>query len=147
MKKAVTAIIVLAVQFNECLGQSPQNLSAHAPVIHPGCLSPVGSVHPPQDQLVLDFDPRLCQHLKGGMSLREFEPGGHLTLFGPLPDQLGPPAPAQHEPERIEQDRLARPGLAGEDARLVAGFVLHRLQLHQLVQRIVKAYEANENTG
>ena len=40
----------------------------------------------------------------------------------PCAHQFGPPAPAQHEAQRIQQDRLARPGLAGQhvQARLEA---------------------------
>ena len=48
------------------------------------------------------------------MVLGQIEPRGHLALIGPLADQIGTPAPAQHKTQRIQQDRLARAGFTGQ---------------------------------
>ena len=44
----------------------------------------------------------------------EFEAGGNAGLILSGADQRGIGAVAQHQPQRIEQDRLARPGLTGQ---------------------------------
>ena len=38
----------------------------------------------------------------------------HFALLRAAAHQIGPPAPAEHEAERVQQDRLAGPGLPGQ---------------------------------
>ena len=107
-------VIMLAVQLDQNIRQPAQDLARHPPVIDPAGLAPVGCVDAAQDQLVLDLDPGLGQQIAGGMSGGQIEHGRHLALGGACAHQLGPPAPAQDKAQAIEQDRLARPRLAGQ---------------------------------
>ena len=105
---------MLAVQFHQRVRQPPQHLARHAPVVDPAGLATVGGVDPAQDQLVAAGQARLLQHRAGGMALWQVEDRHDLALLGPLPHQFGPSPPAQHEAQRVQQDRLARAGFAGQ---------------------------------
>jgi hypothetical protein len=105
-------VVVLPVQFDQRVGQRPEHLARRAAVVDEGRLAPVPRVDPPQDQLVRARKPRLLQHRPAGMILAEVELCRHFPLLGARANQIRPPAPAEHEAERVEQDRLSRPGLS-----------------------------------
>jgi hypothetical protein len=107
-------VILLAMQFHQRIGQGTQHLARGAAVIDEGGLAAIGHIDPAQDQLVFRLDPRLVQHGPRRMTGRKIEDGGHFALRRACADQLGTAPPAQHEAQRIEQNRLARPGLASQ---------------------------------
>jgi hypothetical protein len=109
------AVVVLAMQFHQCVGQGAQHLGRHAAVIGPGAAAAVGGGDAAQDQgAILGRNPGLGQHGMGGVKGGQVEFGCHLALIGASADKVRPCAPAQHEAQRIQQDRLARPGFAGQ---------------------------------
>ena len=72
---------------------------------------------PPQDERFARFylDPRLIQRLdQRGRQCGKFKAGGHARPVAARAQQPGLGAVAQHQPKRVEQDRFARPGLAGQ---------------------------------
>ena len=108
-----TAIIMLPMQFHQRLGQVAQHIARDAVVIDPGRLAPIQRVDPPQDQFTLvQPKPRLIQNRPGRMVGGQVEHRRHAALRRALTHQFGPSAPAQHETQRIQQDRLSRPGFA-----------------------------------
>ena len=107
-------VIMLAVQFHQMIGQIAQHLARDTAVVDEGGLAPVGGIDPAQDQLVLGLDSGLVKHPARRMTQRQVEDRRHLALPRALADQFRPAAPAQHEPQRIQEDRLARPRLAGQ---------------------------------
>ena len=51
------------------------------------------------------------------MTRRQIELGDNLALLGSLAHQFRAPAPAQHEPKRIQQDGLTCTGLASQNVQ------------------------------
>ena len=112
------AVVVLAVQFYQDIAQVAQNFSRNPAVIHKSLPPAIGGDGPAQDQIAgFRRKARRLKHRQGGMAGGQIETRRHLALIGALPHQISPALPAQHEAERIQQDRLAGPGLAGQDVQ------------------------------
>ena len=110
-----TPVIMLAVQFHQRIRQITQHLARDPAIVDPGRLAPVHRVDAAQDQLaLLGHDPRLGQNRMGGMKRIQIKDRHNLALRGPCAHQIRPPPPAQHKAQGIQQDRLARPGFAGQ---------------------------------
>ena len=114
------AIVLLAVQFHKRRGECAQHLATGATVIDEGGLAPVTGIHAAQNEFGPAGQPGLGQQCVRGMAFGQVENGGDLALLRAIAHQFRPPAPAQHETQRVEQDRLARAGLAGEHVQTIA---------------------------
>ena len=125
-------VIMLAVQFDQNIGQIAQHLARNPTVIHKGCLSSIGGIDPAQDQFIPCADPCSGQHIPCGMALGQIENGSDFTLCRPRADQFGAPAPTQHKAQGIQQDRLARPGFPGEHAKATGEIKVKRLDQHDV---------------
>jgi hypothetical protein len=110
----------LAVDLDQRGAQFAQQPDRDRLVVDEGAAAAVGTDQPPQDQVALGVQP-----LGGGqgpcrMTGRQVEDRGHAGPRGALAhgERIG--AGAEREAERVEQDRLAGAGLAGQgdDARL-----------------------------
>src|SRR4029434_10259785 len=66
-----------------------------------------------------DLDSVSCENGPRRMIAGNLERRSNLTLLRTLPHQRLIPAPAQGQSKGIEQDRLARTGLAGKHGKLV----------------------------
>ncbi len=130
------------MQLDQHLRERAQHLARGAPVVDPGGLGPALPVHPAQDQLITDGNTGLVEHGARRVAGVEIEHRRHLALVGAAAHQLGPAAPAEHEAERVEQNRLARPGLAGQhvEARL-------ELKLQPVDDQHVSNVEAAQHGG
>src|SRR5690606_18398922 len=107
-------------------------------VVDPGFRSTVGAHSPPQDQGLARFqlDLGFGQGFADGLGQRgEFEGGrrARLVLAGAHERGLG--AVAEHQPERVEQDRLARPGFAGKHAEARRESQVERLDQDDITDR------------
>ena len=71
-------------------------------------------MHPAHDQFVLAAEIVLGEHAARRMLLGEIEGGNHLALFGALAHQRHVAARAERKRKRVEQDRFAGAGLAGQ---------------------------------
>ena len=129
------AVIMLAVQFHQERRQFAQQGSADRLVVDEG-LGPAIRFQPALDQqrfagLHVHF--RFGQHgANAGGQLAEFKTGGDAGLFLAPAHQSAVGAVAQHQPQRIEQDRLARPGFAGQHAQPGAEIEVQRLDQHDV---------------
>ena len=63
---------------------------------------------------------------------RRIEAGGDAGLRLPCPDKAAVGAGAERQPQRIEQDRLARAGFTGEDGQAGAELQVQRLDQHDI---------------
>lgn len=108
---------MLAVQFDQRFRQRAQHLARAAAVIDPSRFAPVRPVDTAQDQLAPAGQASLFQYRMGGVAFGQIEPRRDLALRRALTHQIGAPAPAQHEPETIKQDRFTRPGFAGQNVQ------------------------------
>ena len=111
------AVVMLSVQLDQRLGQGAQHLARAAAIVDPSRFTPVGPVDTAQDQLCPAGQARLFQHRVGCVAFGQVEPCRDLALRRALTHQIGAPAPAQHEPEAIEQDRFTCPGFAGQNVQ------------------------------
>ena len=113
------AVVVLAVDLDQRAAQLLHHLHAHRLVVDEGAGAPVGELHAAQDQLVLGGDAAIGKHCAHRMVGGEVKGCGHLPLALALAHQGLVAAPTQRERERVEQDRLAGAGLAGEHGKPV----------------------------
>ena len=67
-----------------------------------------------------------------GGQLAEFKAGGDAGLFLTPAHQSAVGAVAQHQPQRVEQDRLARPGFPGQHAQPGTEIEGQRLDQHDV---------------
>ena len=132
------AVVVLAVQLDQRRGELAQQRRADRLVVDPRPRSAIGPDPPPQDQrlarLELDFGLRQGQpdRLR---QLGELEGRGdaRLLLAGAHQRSLG--AIAEHQPERVEQDRLAGAGLPGQHAETRPAGEVERLDQDDVADR------------
>ena len=105
--------VVLAVDFNERGAQRLQRLHADRLVVDEGAGAAVGKLHAAQDHGLIGGDIARRKQRARRMPGRNLEHRNDLTLLGALPHQPGIAARAERQRKGIEQDRLARAGLAG----------------------------------
>ena len=130
-----TAIVMLAVQLDQSGSQFAQQRGADRLIVDERLARPVGLQRPAQDQRLagLDLDVGLRQHL--AHNLRQFAELKRRGDARPLLACTQQPAfgtIAEHQPECVEQDRLARPGLAGEHAEPARKGQVERVDQHDV---------------
>ena len=140
------AVVVLAVDLNQCRAERAQHLHAHRLVIDEGAGAAVGELHPAHDQFVLGglFGDQVVvrQQAARRMVLADVEGGGHLALLGALAHQRGIAARAQRQRKGIEQDRFAGAGLAGQRGKPGAEIDVQAIDQNDVADR-----EAGEHDG
>ena len=130
-----TAIVVLAVQFDEEARDFAQQADADRLVVDEGLALAVGPELAAHDQrlTILDLDVGIVEPFgeRAGQR-RKFEARGHAGLVLAAADEPAVGAIAQHEAERVEQDRLARAGFAREHAQPAPEGQVERLDQHDV---------------
>ncbi len=111
------ALVVLAVNLHQRRAERAQHLDADRLVVDERAGAAVGHLHAAQDQFVLDRNVIVRQQRPRRVRGRQIEGRRHLPLLGALAHQRGVAAGAERQREGIEQDRLAGPGLAGQDRK------------------------------
>ncbi len=109
------AVVLLSMQLHQRVGKAAQDVAGDAAVVDVGGLAAVGRDRAAEEQLLARGQAAVLQHRAGGMGGAEVEGGRDLADIGAGADDVGAATPAEDEPERIEQDRLPRPGLSGQD--------------------------------
>jgi len=113
------ALVVLTVDLDQRRTQRFQRLRAHRLIIDEGAGAAIGELHAPKDQLVLGRDV-VCRHQRTHrVVLWQLEGGGHLPLGGTVAHQRDIAARPERQRERVEQDGLARTGLAGQHRQAI----------------------------
>src|SRR5262245_62064209 len=95
------------------------NLDSHLLAVDESTGSSVGELHATEDQFVFNRNCFSCENGPRRMIAGNLERRSNLTLLRTLPHQRLVPTPAQGQNKGIEQDRLARTGLAGKHGKLV----------------------------
>ena len=124
------AVIVLAVEFDQTSRQLAQQRDADRLIVDRGLRTAVRLDLALEDQRLARFDNQFGGIESGANStgkLRELEHRRNARRLLPRAHQPAIRPVAQHQPQRIEQDRLARPGLAGEHTEAAGKFQLQRL--------------------
>lgn len=110
-----STVVLLSVQLDESFRQGAQSFTTDAPVVYPSGFASVEAVGAAQNQFVaVGVNTGFGKCCAGRMSGAYLKNGGHLAPFRASAHHVGPTAPAKCEPQRIEQNRFARPGFAGQ---------------------------------
>ena len=117
------AIVMLAMNLDQIGSDLAQQGGGGGLAVDEAPASAIGLHLTPHDQRLTRFDrdARLVENggqaAVGGGGL---ETGGNDGLSRAVADQPAVAAPTQRQPERVEQDRFARPGLTGQNAEAPA---------------------------
>ena len=111
------ALLELALDFDQTVAELAQQTDARRLVIDKGPAAAVAAHQPAQhDRLAIAVEPGFAQDRIGRMVLPDREFGADRGFAGAVAHEPRFDAFSQRQPQRIEQDRLSRPGLAGQDA-------------------------------
>ncbi len=113
-------LLHLALDLDQRVAQPAQQRDRRRLVVDEGPAAAVGADGAAQGQHVLVVDPLFGQDGVGGMIPGEIEGGGDGGLRGAAAHRVGVRARAQGQAQRIDQDRLAGAGLAGQRAQAAA---------------------------
>jgi hypothetical protein len=129
------AIIVLAVDLDQMRAEFAQQRGRGGGAVDEGTAAAIRLDDAAHDQRLARLDVEAVvgeQRRDRSVRMRGVEGGGDDRLRGALPHQPGIAARAQRQPERIEQDRLARTGLAGQHAETFVEIEVERLDQHHV---------------
>ena len=127
-----TAVVMLAVEFDQMRGKIAQQCDADRLVVDESLAAAICLELPSHDQRLARFDLDPCLAQQGGRSANQIEHRSHRGAVLPRAHQPTVGPVAQHQPQRIEQDRLARPGLAGEHAEATGEIQIKRRDQHHI---------------
>ena len=126
---------MLAVDFDERGAEALEHLHTDRLVVDEGAGAAVGKLHPAQDQLIAGRDVVRGENRPHGMAGGDVERRGHLPLLGAMAHQAGVTARTERERERIEQDRFAGAGFAGEHREAGHEIDVEPLDQHDVADR------------
>ena len=106
---------MLAVDVDQLPAKFAQGLRGRGYVVDVGAGAAVPVNRPADKQFGLAVDVQRREPLAERRVPLDHEDRGDVGLVGAAPDQPGLGARAQDQAERIQQDRLAGPGLPGQD--------------------------------
>ena len=108
--------VELAVHLDQFLAQALQQADADRLVVDPGAAATVGADGPADHQPLLRVEALLLQDGERRVVAGQIELRRHGGLVGAVAHQPRIGARAEREAQRVEQNRFARAGLAGQDA-------------------------------
>ena len=114
------ALLALALDLDQAVAELAQQADARRLIVDKGAAAAVGAQQAAQHDRPPARSarhPGLAQDRGGRMVALDGELGGDRGLLGAGPHQRGIGAPAERQPQRIQQDRFARAGLAGQHAQ------------------------------
>ncbi len=112
------ALLELALDLDQAVAELAQQADACRLVVDKGPAAPVAAQQPAQhDRIAVAVEPGLAQDRICRVIAPDREFGGDRRLAGAVAHEPGFTAFPQRQPQRIEQDRLPRPGLAGQHAQ------------------------------
>ena len=131
------AVVLLAVQLDQRVGERAQRLGGDAAVVDPGLPPAVGGGGAAQDQLVAaPGTPAASSTARGRVARRRARRPATTSPCGGAGAHLAAAAaPAEHEAEAVEQDRLAGAGLAGQHVEAGPEVELGRLDQQHVADR------------
>ena len=127
-------IVMLAMYLDQRLPELAQQAGRDRLIVDEGPAAAVGPHQPAHHQRVARLRGKAIvgEQRVGGMGGRQLEGHAHRRLRLAAADQAAVRPRAKRQPERVEQDRLARPGFAGEHAEAAAELQVQRLDQHHV---------------
>ena len=112
------ALLELALDLDQAVAELAQQPDTRRRIVDKGAAAAVGREQPAQDdRLAVAVEPGLAQDRMGGMVASDRELGRYRGLLGPGAHEPGLRAAAERQTQRVQQDRLAGAGLAGQHAQ------------------------------
>ena len=108
------AVIMLAVDLDQRRAELAQERDRDRLVVDEGAAAAIAALDAAEDEVALRLDAAVGEKAAGGMVGAEVEDGGDVALLGAVADERAVAAATKGEGKRIEEDRLAGAGLAGE---------------------------------
>ena len=128
-------LLVLTVDLDQKPGQLAQQSGADGLIVDERARAPVGADQPPEHQRVLDGEAvgiEARRHVPiGGQG----EYRGHRALRRAAADQRALGAAAERQAQSIQEDRLARAGLAGQHAQAALELEIEALDQDDVTDR------------
>ncbi len=135
---------VLAVQVDQLLAQRAELRQRHRVAVDEGPRAALRIEHATHQHLAVLVGKRVLG--EPGTRVRrvgDVERGRELRPFGAGPDLPHFEAVAEQEPERVEEDRLARTGFAGEHGKPGIELEVERVDEHEVADRQVAEHRAS----
>ncbi|MGY4473003.1 hypothetical protein ACVILL_000417 [Bradyrhizobium sp. USDA 3364] len=117
-----SALVMLAVDFDQRGADRLQGLHADRLVVDEGAGAAVGELHAAENHFTGVVEAVLGQYPGRRMPLGDIEHGGHLPLLGAMAHQSGIAAAAERQRKGIEQDGFAGAGFAGQHRQATGKF-------------------------
>src|SRR5690606_35684941 len=111
---------VLTVNIDEQRADAPEVRERDRLIVHEGLRAALGADDPPQRAALLVIEAELLEPRERGVTGRAFEQHADLGPLRAVTDDARVRPVAEREAERVDEDRLAGPGLAGDDGQAVA---------------------------
>ena len=128
------AIVMLAVDFHQRRAQFSKQRGGRRLIVDKAAAAAVAFDDPPNDQRFAAFDLEaiIREQRQRGASFGWIEARRHHRLRRAGAHQRAIAARAEREPQRIEQDRFARPRLSGQHAEAAVEIQIERLDQHDI---------------
>ncbi len=128
-------LVVLALHLDQQRAEPTQQPGAHWRIVGEGARAAIAAEHAPQRDVVLAGNAMFAQQRVGGMVQCRREHRDHRGLFRTLAHQSLLGARAECQAQAVQQDRLARAGLAGEDGEAGVELQIQALDQHHVADR------------
>ena len=112
------ALLELPLDFDQAVAELAQQADARRLVVDKGAAAAVAAQQPAQnDRLAVGVEAGIAENRICRMIATDGEFGGDRRLAGGVAHEPSLGALAQRQPQRVQQDRLPRPGLTGQHAQ------------------------------
>jgi hypothetical protein len=123
------AIVMLAMDLDQAGADEAQQPGGRGLIVDVGPAAAIGPDHPANHERFarIGVEPAIGEDGEGRMVAGRIETRGDGRLRGALPHEPGIGARTERQAQRIQQNRFARPGFAGQRAQPGAEFQIERL--------------------
>ena len=111
------AVVVLAMNFDQFAGDRPQCLPGHPLIVDESAAAAIRQLEASQNKGAGGFDVLRLRRDHRRVVLRKFESRADLTLRRAVADQAAVAPGAKRQRKRIEKNRFAGAGLAGQNGK------------------------------
>ena len=116
------AVVVLAMNFDQFAGDRPQCLRGHPLIVDESAAAAIRQLQAPQNKAAGGFDVLRLRGHDRRVVLRKFESRADLTLRRAVADQAAVAPGAKRQRKRVEKNRFAGAGLAGQNGKASVEF-------------------------
>jgi hypothetical protein len=112
-----SAVVVLAVDFDEKLASLAHQLHGDRLVVDIGLGAAIRRLHPAENQVAIVVDTVLANEKPGRMAHTDIEDRRHLPFVAAMADKRTVATAAKGQRQAIEKDGFSSPGFAGQHGK------------------------------